>query len=151
MAKQDSIIYMYQIFFIHSSVNGHLGCLLCKQCCDENWDACILSDCVFLTIGYLWIFFPSLFLNSFENVFETLQFFCFSSLNKFDMSRALLPSVQFSGSVVSNSLRPHLSAIRWCHLHIWGYWYFSQQSWFQLVLPPAQHFSWCTLRIVTFR
>ena len=20
----------------------------------------------------------------------------------------------------------------WCHLHIWGYWYFSQQSWFQL-------------------
>ena len=21
----------------------------------------------------------------------------------------------------------------WYHLHIWGYWYFSQQSWFQLV------------------
>ena len=20
----------------------------------------------------------------------------------------------------------------WCHLHTWGYWYFSQQSWFQL-------------------
>ena len=20
----------------------------------------------------------------------------------------------------------------WCHLHIWGYWYFSRQSWFQL-------------------
>ena len=20
----------------------------------------------------------------------------------------------------------------WCHVHIWGYWYFSQQSWFQL-------------------
>ena len=38
-----------------------------------------------------------------------------------------------------------LSAIGWCHLHIWGYWYFSQQSWFQLVLPPAQCFSWCTL------
>ena len=33
----------------------------------------------------------------------------------------------------------------WCHLHIWGYWYFSQQSWFQLVLHPAQHFAWCTL------
>ena len=32
-----------------------------------------------------------------------------------------------------------------CHLHIWGYWYFSWQSWFQLVLLPAQHFSWCTL------
>ena len=40
-----------------------------------------------------------------------------------------------------------LSAIGWCHLHIWSYWYFSWQSWFQLVLHPAQHFSWCTLHI----
>ena len=24
--------------------------------------------------------------------------------------------------------------IEWYHLHIWGYWYFSQQSWFQLVI-----------------
>ena len=29
----------------------------------------------------------------------------------------------------------------------WAYWYFSRQSWFQLVLPPAQGFSWCTLHI----
>ena len=43
-----------------------------------------------------------------------------------------------------------LSAIGWCHLHIWGYWYFSWQSWFQPVLPPAQRFSWCTLHIVHF-
>ena len=35
----------------------------------------------------------------------------------------------------------------WCHLHIWGYWCFSEQSWFQLVLHPAQHFPWCTLHI----
>ena len=27
------------------------------------------------------------------------------------------------------------------------YWYFCQQSWFQLVLLPAQCFSWCTLHI----
>ena len=33
-----------------------------------------------------------------------------------------------------------LSAIRWCHLHIWGYWYFSRQSWFQLMLHPALAF-----------
>ena len=26
MAKQYSIVYMYLIFFIYSSVNGHLGC-----------------------------------------------------------------------------------------------------------------------------
>ena len=35
----------------------------------------------------------------------------------------------------------------WCHLCIWDYWYFSRQSWFQLVIHPAQHFSWCTLHI----
>ena len=42
---------------------------------------------------------------------------------------------QFSCSVVSDSLWPH------------GLQYFSQQSWFQFVLYPAQHFSWCTLHI----
>ena len=26
MAEQYSIVYMYHNFFIHSSVNGHLGC-----------------------------------------------------------------------------------------------------------------------------
>ena len=40
-----------------------------------------------------------------------------------------------------------ISAIRLVSLCIWGYCYFSQQSWFQLVLHPAQHFSWCTLHI----
>ena len=35
------------------------------------------------------------------------------------------------------------SALGWCHLHIWGYWYFSQKFWFQLVLHPAQRFAWC--------
>ena len=36
MAEYYSIVYMYYIF-IHSSVNGHLGCFqrlgYCKQCC----------------------------------------------------------------------------------------------------------------------
>ena len=49
--------------------------------------------------------------------------------------------------VVSGIVLPHFLSLVWCHLHIWGYWYFSQQSWFQLVLHPAQHFSWCTLHI----
>ena len=35
----------------------------------------------------------------------------------------------------------------WCHLHIWDYWYFSQQSWSQFVLHPVQHFTWCTLHV----
>ena len=33
------------------------------------------------------------------------------------------------------------------HLHIWGHWHFSQQYWFQLVIHPAWHFTWCTLHI----
>ena len=37
----------------------------------------------------------------------------------------------------SSSLSPQ----GWWHLHIWGCWYFSWQSWFQLVLHPAQHFT----------
>ena len=34
--------------------------------------------------------------------------------------------------------------LAWC-LHIWCYWYFSQQSWFQLVFHPAWHFTWCEM------
>ena len=34
-------------------------------------------------------------------------------------------------------------------VHIWGYWYFSLKSWFQLVLHPSQHFSWCTLHMLS--
>ena len=34
-----------------------------------------------------------------------------------------------------------------CIFSSWGYWYFSLQSWFQLVLHPACHFTWYTLHI----
>ena len=53
-------------------------------------------------------------------------------------------SFTFIKRLFSSSL---LSAIGWWYLRIWGYWYFSLQSWFQIVLHPAQHFSWCTLHI----
>ena len=36
---------------------------------------------------------------------------------------------------------------RWSHLHNWDYWYFSQQSWFQLVIHPTLHLAWCTTHI----
>ena len=42
---------------------------------------------------------------------------------------------------------PSLSAEGWCLLHIWGYLYFSRESWFQLVLHPARQFTWYTLYI----
>ena len=40
-----------------------------------------------------------------------------------------------------------LSTIRVVSCVSWHYWYFSRQSWFQCVLHPVQHFSWCTLHI----
>ena len=35
----------------------------------------------------------------------------------------------------------HFLSLEWYQLHIWGCWYFSWQSWFQLVSHPAQHFA----------
>ena len=43
------------------------------------------------------------------------------------------PSSSFRGSLV-----PFIFLLlEWYHLHIWGCWYFSWQSWFQLVKHPA--------------
>ena len=39
----------------------------------------------------------------------------------------------------------HFLLLGWSHLHIWGYWHFSRQSWFQLLLHPGWHLAWCTL------
>ena len=41
----------------------------------------------------------------------------------------------------------HFLPLGWCYLHIRSYWYFSLQSWLQLVIHPAWHFTWCTLYI----
>ena len=51
----------------------------------------------------------------------------------------------FSFTFIKRFLVPlHFLPWGWYHLNIWGYWYFSWQSWFQLVPLPAQGFSWCT-------
>ena len=57
----------------------------------------------------------------------------------------LLSSFTFIKRLLNFSLPP---AIGWCHLHFWGYWYFSWESWFQLVIHPNWHFTWCILQIV---
>ena len=59
---------------------------------------------------------------------------------------------QLFHSLISSSSRGCLSLLRFlpfgcCHLHIWGCCCLSQQSWFQLMLHPAQYFAWCTLHI----
>ena len=56
-----------------------------------------------------------------------------------------LSSYTFIKRFFSSSLLSAIMVV--CHLYIWGYWYFSWQSWFQLVLHPAQHFAWCTLHL----
>ena len=55
------------------------------------------------------------------------------------------PTLSFSSFTFNKKVLLHFLPKEWCHLHIWGYWYFSQQSLFQLVLHPAQRFSWYTL------
>ena len=54
------------------------------------------------------------------------------SLSSFTFIKTLLISLQFL-------------PLEWYHLHIWGYWYFSWQSFFQHVIYPAQCFTWSTL------
>ena len=45
-----------------------------------------------------------------------------------------------------SSLVPlHFLPLEWYHLHIWDCWHFSWQSWFQFVIHPTRHFTWCTL------
>ena len=45
-----------------------------------------------------------------------------------------------------DSLVPlHFLSLKRYHLHIWGCWYFSWHSWFQLVIHPAWYFAWCIL------
>jgi len=66
----------------------------------------------------------------------------FWMLNLFQLSHSpLWPSSR--GYVVPL----HFLPLKWYHLHIWGCWYFSLQSWFYLVSHPAQYFTWCTLHI----
>ena len=47
-----------------------------------------------------------------------------------------------TGSLVSLYSLP----LEWYHLHTWSCWCFSQQTGFQFVSHPAQHFSWFTLQ-----
>ena len=53
----------------------------------------------------------------------------------------------FSPSSRGSLVPFHFLPLEWYHLHIWDYWYFYQQFWFQLVLHPAWHFTWNTLHI----
>ena len=55
MAEQYSIVYMYHNFFIHSSVNGHLGCFhvlaIVNSAAMNNGTHVSLS--IFVSSGYM--------------------------------------------------------------------------------------------------
>ena len=70
----------------------------------------------------------------------------------FDFWMLSFKPVFFFHSPLSLSSRGSLVSLcflllEWYHLHIKGCWYFSKQSWFQLLIQTAQHFPWCTLHI----
>ena len=51
----------------------------------------------------------------------------------------------FSPSAKGSLVPLHFLPLNWYHLHILHSCYFSRQSWFQLELHPARHFTWCAL------
>ena len=65
----------------------------------------------------------------------------------FSLSSFTFLKSSFIFSSPSSLALPRFLPWGWCHLYMWIYWYLSQQSWFQLVFIPVQHFSWCTLHI----
>ena len=71
---------------------------------------------------------------SYETRCHNLKFFDYWLLNQVYHS-PLLPSSR--GSLVPFCFL----TLEWYHLHIWGCWYFSQQSWFQLVIHPDWNFA----------
>ena len=58
-----------------------------------------------------------------------------------------LSSLNFIKGYFSSSLLSAIRVVSSAYLKF-SYWYFSWQSWFQLVFHPAQHFAWCTLHII---
>ena len=99
----------------------------------------------------LWLQSPSDFGNQ-ENKISHLSTFPPSICHKVMGPDAMILVIWMLSfhSPLSPSLRDclvplHLLLLECYHLHIWGYWYFSLQSWFQFVGHPAQHFAWCTL------
>ena len=56
------------------------------------------------------------------------------------------PAFLLSSSLSSgaSSVTLHFLPLEWYHLNILDCWYFSQQSWFHLLLHPARHFAWST-------
>ena len=51
------------------------------------------------------------------------------------------PALLLSSFTLIKRLFSSFLPLEWCHLCIWGYWYFSQQSWLHLWLMQPGHFA----------
>ena len=122
-AQENDIWYCFQFFPIYLPWTDRPGC----------YDLCfLLCVCVWI---YLFIYF---FIVQVRCMILIFVFWILSFKPAFSLSSS--PSSR-------SSLVPiHFLPMK-CYLHIWGCWYFSRQSWFQLVILPAQHIIWCTLHI----
>ena len=68
---------------------------------------------------------------------DAMTFFFFFLM----LSLKLAFSTPFSPSSTGYSVPLHFLPLKWYHLHIWGSWYFSWPSWFQLVVNTAMMYS----------
>ena len=96
-----------------------------------NWEP---KKIKYLTVS---IVFPSICHEAIVLDAMILVFWMFTFKSAFSLS-----SLTYIKSLFSSC---SLSAISWGV--IWSYWYFCRQSWFQLVLHPVWHFTWCALHI----
>ena len=154
----------------HTVCNQEVWCLqLCLSSCPVNqwWHPTHLIFCCHL------LFLPSIFPSIRDFSIELVVYIRWPKYWSFSFS--ISPSKEYSGLIsfksywfdllafqeTLKSLLQHHSSpslrdplvplcfvpLEWYHLHIWGCWYFSCQSWFQLVTHPAWHFAQCALHV----
>ena len=75
-----------------------------------------------------------------------LVFWMLSFKRAFSLCSFTLIKRLFSSSLLSAIC---FLPLEWYHLHIWGCYYFSKQSWFQLVIHPARHFEFVYLLFIS--
>ena len=61
------------------------------------------------------------------------------------LSQLFYSPLSFSSQDFLTSL--HFLSLEWYHLHLYGCWYFSWQSWYQIMIRQVLLFAWCTLSI----
>ena len=120
----------------------------------------VMEPDAMIIVFWMLSFKPTFLLSSFTFI---KRLFSSSSLSAIEWCHLHICCCCYVASVLSASVQPH----RWQSTRLFHPWYspnkntgvgchfllcyFSRQSWFQLVLPPALSFSWCTLLLLLSR